>query len=214
MQAPDEPTPDATQPPPPPPAPSSWPVAGPPSGPRTGPDLPPPAAEEVTPDLDDRSRALDPRIVTVWRIGAAIGLAIPATVVSALALFLLGRNGAVIAAVVLLLVVVTVVWYPTARYERWHWRLDDLAIELERGILVRRTESVPYFRIQQIDVNQGPVDRMLGLASLQVTSASASGSVTLPGIAADQAPGVRRALLARAAAAVAAGPDTGVRDAV
>jgi uncharacterized protein len=94
-------------------------------------------------------------------------------------------------------------WYPGARYRRWRWQLTPLALELRYGVLVHQHESVPYFRIQQIDVTQGPLDRLLGLATLQVTTASASGSVGIPGIPAEQAPVVRAELMSRAAEAVA-----------
>ncbi|MEX1178425.1 MAG: PH domain-containing protein [Nitriliruptor sp.] len=133
--------------------------------------------------------------------------------VGVVATAVLGVQGLVPVAVLAGLTIALTVWYPRARYERWRWRLTELAIELDHGVVVRRAEALPYFRIQQIDVNQGPLDRLLGLASLQVTSASASGSATLPGIAADHAPQVRRVLLARAASAVE-GRDSGVHDAV
>jgi uncharacterized protein len=198
-QAGPQPPPPGSQPPPPPP----------PAGQVAGPATPP----EDVPDLDDRSRPLDRRVVNVWRISLAIGLLLPTVLVSSVAVGLLGSFGWLVAAVLLAATGLLVAWYPSARYARWRWRLTDLAVELDRGVIVRQAEALPYFRIQQIDVTRGPVDRLLGLASLQVTSASASGSVTLPGIAGDDAPGVRRALLARAAAAVG-GTDSGVRDAV
>lgn len=210
-QEPDGPEPTPPPPvPPPPPAPAAW--STPPS---TQPTVPDAGREpEPVPDLDDRDRELDPRVVTVWRFTTVVALLVPSLVLSAVAVAFLGTpTGLLVPAVLLVLTAAVTVWYPTARYERWRWRLTDLAVELQRGVIVRQAEALPYFRIQQIDVTQGPVDRLLGLASLQVTSASASGSVTLPGIAADDAPGVRRALLARAAAAVA-GKDAGVRDAV
>jgi uncharacterized protein len=165
------------------------------------------------PDLDDRERTLDRRVVTVWRLSLAVGLLVPTLALSVTGVAVLGSTGMLIPAVLVVLGVILVAWYPSARYARWRWRLTDLAVELDRGVVVRQAEALPYFRIQQIDVTRGPVDRLLGLASLQVTSASASGSVTLPGIASEDAPGVRRALLARAAAAVGGG-DAGVRDAV
>jgi membrane protein YdbS with pleckstrin-like domain len=92
--------------------------------------------------------------------------------------------------------------YPPARYRRWRWRLGELALELRRGVVVRRSDAVPYFRIQQIDVEQGPLDRLLGLSTLQVTTAAASGSVQLPGLPADDAPRIRHELLTRATLAV------------
>lgn len=147
-----------------------------------------------------------------WRVTTILAFLFPilGTVVTSA---VLGRAWLAVPAALTLLATGMAVWYPRARYDRWRWRLTDLAVELEHGVLVRTAEALPYFRIQQIDVNQGPIDRLLGLASLQVTSASASGSVRLPAIAAEEAPGIRRALLERANAAAGTTGD-GVRDAV
>jgi uncharacterized protein len=165
------------------------------------------------PGLDDRDRELAPAIVTAWRISAALGWLLPGLVAVVLGFVLADGWGWLVLAAVAALVVFSVVFYPGLRYRRWRWQLTELAIELRYGVLVRTQETVPYFRIQQIDIAAGPVDRLLGLASLQVTSASASGSATLPGIAADHAPQVRAELLARAAAAVGKHPGD-LRDAV
>ena len=164
-------------------------------------------------DLDDRERELHPKIVVFWRIATALSIAIPGLIVAGILTALADVAGLVVGVLVLAVASVLTWWYPRARYDRWRWRLTDLAVELDRGVLVRTSETLPYFRIQQIDVNRGPVDRLLGLASLEVTSASASGSVRLPAIADADAPVVRRALLTRAAAAVG-DHEGGDRDAV
>jgi uncharacterized protein len=171
-------------------------------------DATPPA-----PGLDDRERTLDPRVVHVWRIMTAIGLTIPLVPASVLAMVLLGRLGGVVPVVAVVLLVVYAGWYPRARWDRWRWRLTPRALELSYGVLVHTQEAVPYFRIQQIDVTQGPLDRLLDLATLQVTTAAASGSASLPGVPADQAPMVRAELLARASQAVSE-HEGDVRDAV
>jgi uncharacterized protein len=164
--------------------------------------------------MDDRERQLDPRIVQVWRVFGAIGLLVPLVPASIVLYLVLGdRLRGVIPIALLVLLGLYVAFYPPARYRRWRWRLTPLALELRYGVVVHRVEAVPYFRLQQIDVAQGPVDRLLGLATLQVTTASASGSVALPGIAAEDAPRIRAELLARATAAVTEHPSE-VSDAV
>ncbi len=172
------------------------------------------AATIEPPDLDDRARTLDARVVVAWRLAAAVSLVPPFGIASTLAIVLLdGWSRWAIPAALLVAAVVFVVWYPPARFARWRWRLTDLALELSHGVVIRQHEAVPYFRIQQIDIGQGPMDRILKLATLQVTSASASGSATLGGIPEADAPGVRAALLQRAAQAVADHPGD-LRDAV
>lgn len=188
------PPPGRASPPPPPP---------PPEAPPAAPAVAPPAAP---PGLDDRERGLEPGIVQVWRVFGALWQVPMLTALAVSAVALLGRPGWLVAAGAAVLLVVLITWYPRARYRRWRWWLGDLALLLERGVLVRQRSAVPYFRIQQIDVVQGPIDRLLGLATLQVTTASATGTVGLPGIANADAPTIRAELLWRAAQAVAAHP--------
>ncbi len=175
------------------------------------PDLP--AAPATAPGLDDRERSLAPKVVTAWRLSTLVSLLLPTIVLSTLGFVFLDTWGWVVLGTLVALALFLTLWYVPARYERWRWQLTDLAVELRFGVIVRQQETVPYFRIQQIDIVQGPLDRILDLATLQVTTASASGSASLPGIANDDAPTVRAGLLERAAAAVADHPGD-LRDAV
>lgn len=159
---------------------------------QPAPTLPPPGADGV--------RMLERSLVLVWRIAL-----LPALVPPALALGLLLRilpipawTVALPAAVVVALVVGPL---QTLRWRRWSWRLTDRAVELRSGVVTRRHVVVPFFRVQQIDVLEGPIERALGLATLRVTTASAAGSVDVPGLSAMVAPGLRSEVLARAARA-------------
>lgn len=191
------PVPPPAIPPPPPPS-------GDQDGPRPAatPGTPPAPSSLPAPRLDDRERSLDPRMVQVWRVFSALRMAPLLLLGTATGVLTLDRWGWAIGLGLLVLLGVSLIWYQPARYARWRWRLTDLALELRHGVIIHAQETVPYFRIQQIDVIQGPVDRLLGLAALSVTTASASGSVALPGIPASDAPAVRAELLARAAEAV------------
>ena len=71
------------------------------------------------------------------------------------------------------------------------------ALELRHGVVRRIHSAIPYFRVQHIDVAQGPVERAVGLARLVVHTASAGTDATIPGIAAGDAEGLRRLILAR-----------------
>src|SRR5271156_4295148 len=59
------------------------------------------------------------------------------------------------------------------RYRAWGYaeREDDLLVR--RGVMIRRLTVVPYGRMQFIDVTAGPVDRLFGLATVQLHTASA-----------------------------------------
>ncbi len=171
------------------------------------------AAGHVRPDFDDRERELDPRVLVGWRVTTAIWtlVLLGGAVVG---VRLLAPGGVLPAAGIGAAVgIAWLVWYPRAKLRRWRWRLTDRAIELRHGVIVHRHDALPYFRIQQIDISQGPIDRMLGIAGLSVTSASAAGSAALPGIPAAVAPDVRAELLRRAEASLGDASDE-ARDAV
>lgn len=78
----------------------------------------------------------------------------------------------------------------------WVLRDDDLVVR--RGILYSRLVAVPYGRMQLVDVNRGPVARLLGLAELRLVTAAATSDVTLPGLPEAEAAQLRDALIARA----------------
>ena len=59
-------------------------------------------------------------------------------------------------------------------------RQDDLLFR--RGILFQRFVSVPYGRMQLVDVNRGPLARAVGLSELKFVTAAAATGVTVPGL--------------------------------
>ena len=154
------------------------------------PMLPPPGA--------DGERPLERRVVIVWRLAL-----VPALLGPVVALTVLVRLTAVPAWAVALptAIIAALVIGPlqSLRWRRWSWSLGERAVELRSGVLTRRHVVLPHFRIQQIDVLEGPLERLLGLATLRLTTASASGSVALPGLPAGVAPAIRSELLSRAA---------------
>ena len=147
--------------------------------------------------------ALDPRMVAVWRVGAGAA-ALGATVWAGLAVAVLHASGSdppgpAWGPVVLVAVAGGVAaWrWPRARYAHWRYAVAEDALELRHGVLFRTTSLIPYFRVQHIDVNQGPVERALGLSRLVVRTASSTTDAELPGIPADRAETLRRLILER-----------------
>jgi uncharacterized protein len=157
------------------------------------PTVPPPGADGI--------RALDPRIVLMWRSALLPSLVLPATVLGGLLTRLLPVPAWSIALPLTVLLGLILGPLQRLRWRRWSWRLTDTSIELRSGVVTRRHVVVPHFRVQQIDVLEGPLERLLGLATLTVTTASAAGSVSIPGLSADAAPAVRVELVTRAARA-------------
>ena len=74
----------------------------------------------------------------------------------------------------LLLTVIFVAWVRLYYVSMWYELRDD-EMSWKRGVWFRRTGIVPYNRITNLDVIQGPVMRMLGISTLSVQTAGYSG---------------------------------------
>lgn len=64
-------------------------------------------------------------------------------------------------------------WIPYY-YDTIHYQFTDTDIEWRRGVWFKKTGIVPYNRITNVDVEQGPLSRMLGFASLKIQTAGYS----------------------------------------
>ncbi|HVT21265.1 MAG TPA: PH domain-containing protein [Mycobacteriales bacterium] len=121
----------------------------------------------------------------MWRARRLVllAVAVPTLLVAALVVGVAADPvaGAVTAAV-LLLVAGWVAWLLWRRYQAWGYaeRAEDLLVR--RGVMVRRVCVVPYGRMQFIDVTAGPVDRMFGLATVQLHTAAAATDARIPGL--------------------------------
>ncbi len=127
----------------------------------------------------------------------------------------LGITVLVVAVVLLVLSLVVATWWMWAALLGWlalaaalativprqvrAWgyaeREDDLLIR--HGVLVRSLVVVPYGRMQYVDVQAGPVDRMFGLAKVQLHTASASTDASIPGLPPEEASRLRDRLASR-----------------
>lgn len=81
-----------------------------------------------------------------------------------------------------------------ARAIGYQLRDDDLLFR--KGLLFSRLVAVPYGRMQLVDVQRGPVARMLGLASLKMVTAAAVTGVQIPGLPNAEAEQLRDHLIA------------------
>jgi hypothetical protein len=73
---------------------------------------------------------------------------------------------------------------PTVRYRVHRWETTDQAVYALQGWLTRKWQIVPVSRIQSIDVEAGPLQQALGIATVKVTTASSEGAITIEGLAA------------------------------
>lgn len=143
---------------------------------------------------------LDRRVRRQWRIEAAGTTAFVAIMILGLSAYLpwavaLRLSTAVLIAAAFAL---TLQWIVTIRYRYWRYGLAEDVLILERGVWTRKRSMTPYFRVQNVDVTQGPLERWLGLKRLTIRTASAFTDASIPGLDGNDAEDLRVRILARA----------------
>ena len=87
------------------------------------------------------------------------------------------------------------------RAMRYAERADDLLVR--RGIMFRQLVVVPYGRMQYVDVTAGPLARKLGIASVQLHTASPATNASISGLPPQEAARLRDRLASRGEARLA-----------
>lgn len=142
---------------------------------------------------------VNPRYITQLRIDASInwGLALVAALV--LTYFLdppwMWISLSVAAAALMILIVMIGFWAPR-RYRLTGYLVRNEDVLYRTGALWRTQTAVPVNRIQHVEITQGPIERMLGLARLIIYTAGGSGSdLAIPGLPAAEAERLRERVL-------------------
>lgn len=112
--------------------------------------------------------------------------------------------GSIYLAGLILFLVILYIWAKlTYRYYRYEF--TETAFKKEHGIIWKKYVSIPYDRVQNIDIYRGITARLLGLSDLQIQTA---GGITagsygaysegrLPGLAKEDAERIREELIQR-----------------
>jgi membrane protein YdbS with pleckstrin-like domain len=118
---------------------------------------------------------------TVQALGGWLALLVPATIA---ALFVEGEPGWVTPALVVLAVLaaVHVVVMPSWRFRVHRWEATGDAVYTQSGWLNQEWRVAPMSRIQTVDTERGPLQQLLGLSTVTVTTASAAGPLHVAGL--------------------------------
>lgn len=81
-------------------------------------------------------------------------------------------------------------------------REEDLVVA--SGVLFRTVTTVPFGRVQAVEVHEGPIERSLGLATLSVSTASDAADASIPGLPRAEAERLRELLTRRGVELMAA----------
>lgn len=130
---------------------------------------------------------MSPRARWLWAVGSAgqAGAAVAVLVVVEMAtpLDLPWWAWVLIGAVAASYAIVVPQW----RYLVHRWEVTESAVYTQTGWWARERRIAPMSRIQTVDHAEGAVARLLGLATVTVTTASAAGALEIAGLEARQA---------------------------
>lgn len=143
--------------------------------------------EPSTPALRDPAHRVSTRAPLLWLLSAAIPLTVVA--VAAVVATLLGWFDVPwwVWPAYAVLVVSYLLTMPRIRYRVHRWESTDTAVYTQTGWLGRERRLAPMSRVQTVDFEQSPLSRLLGLATVTVTTASAAGALRVEALDADVA---------------------------
>ena len=85
-------------------------------------------------------------------------------IIAAIAIFVLGVAGTIL------------------YWTRFQYRVGQHEIRIDSGVLSRRHRSIPFDRIQDVDITQGPIARLLGLAEVKFETGAGEGRRSEEGV--------------------------------
>lgn len=124
-----------------------------------------------------------------------------------------GFNAGSLAAIIPLAVLISAAFafiWAKLTYHFYRYELTDLGFRKESGVIWKKYVTIPYARIQNVDINRGILARILGLSDLMIQTAGASASFNkygmggvgsegrLPGVSKEDAEILRDELVRRA----------------
>ena len=153
--------------------------------------------------VDELPRLRDAAFVSVdprYMWGRLAGLVFFAAIAVAVGVLVVWRSEAVAVpvliagGVVLLIIATAVLSVLEARRVAYQVREHDLS--LRRGVIRHVVETIPYSRVQHVNVGRGLIERWLGLATLEISSAGPD--ISVPGLAVADADRIKQVIAQRA----------------
>ena len=104
---------------------------------------------------------------------------------------------ALLGTLAVLLVGLWAAWLVSRQVSAISWVELDEEIVIRKGRMFRSLVSVPYGRLQYVDIQSGPLARANGIASCEIHTASPESGGSLPGLPVAEAEALRSRLAAR-----------------
>ena len=140
---------------------------------------------------------LDPRVTFLWRISRMIRLTLFGTPMAALIFFgcwgfISWEAGIILAGIYVIHGLVMALIWPSLEYRYFRYAVREHDILVQQGVIFRQWTALPLHRIQHVDTRQGPIERLVGIANLQLyTAAGMNADGSIPGLDAEVAEKLR-----------------------
>lgn len=125
-------------------------------------------------------RGVSPLLTQVRRVSVTAALLPPAVAAGAVAVLL--TRWAAVPAVVLVAVWLWLMWLIPRQVAAISWAELPEELAIRKGRMWRALVTIPYGRIQYVDISSGPYKRAKGLADITVNTASPASSGEIPGL--------------------------------
>ena len=122
---------------------------------------------------------LDKKIKMLWRINYALWILLPVAIIFVIFVILdiSGKRWALGVSIgfgVLLLVLAFIFLFlvPYLRYKRYNLHFERDYLDIKKGLVWHKTIRIPYMRVQNVYITQGPLLRKTKLCYLHICTAS------------------------------------------
>lgn len=155
--------------------------------------------EPHRPAFDETTRALSPLTVPYRAVsrGASVAFTLLFLVVSGSSL-LGGAVGQLVGVAVVGLAVVALLAYEVAHWQRYEYAVTADTFDIRSGVFRRRNREIPVDRIQNVDISRNVVQRLLGIAAVDLETAGGGATeAAVRYVAFGEAKRIQRVLAAR-----------------
>lgn len=56
-------------------------------------------------------------------------------------------------------------------YKNWKYEFTEDSLKIEKGVIIKRYKSIPYQRIQNVDITRGILARIIGFSTIDIQTA-------------------------------------------
>lgn len=140
-------------------------------------------------------RPVSPALARVRLI--TLGISLLPFLIATVVVGLLVTRWVLLGTLALVLLGAWVAWLIPRQVSAISWVELDEEIVIRKGRMYRTLVSVPYGRLQYVDIESGPLARANGIASCEIHTASPQSDGSLPGLPVAEAEALRSRLAAR-----------------